>query len=102
MGEEFSVRDHAAPDSETRHISVVHSLYAPFCIIQTKRLAVRVGEFGDKVAVYIVSLELPFAQKRFCAVNGIANLTNLSFFFSSRRRHTRCLSDWSSDVCSSD
>src|SRR5205814_2815059 len=22
--------------------------------------------------------------------------------FSSRRRHTRCLSDWSSDVCSSD
>src|SRR5258705_6865845 len=25
-----------------------------------------------------------------------------SVFFSSRRRHTRCLSDWSSDVCSSD
>src|SRR5205814_5385577 len=24
------------------------------------------------------------------------------FFFSRRRRHTRCLSDWSSDVCSSD
>src|SRR5262245_13631861 len=24
------------------------------------------------------------------------------FFISSRRRHTRCLSDWSSDVCSSD
>src|SRR5258705_2445580 len=24
------------------------------------------------------------------------------FFFTSRRRHTRCLSDWSSDVCSSD
>src|SRR5471030_184321 len=26
----------------------------------------------------------------------------LIFFFSSRRRHTICLSDWSSDVCSSD
>src|SRR5437899_5834810 len=26
----------------------------------------------------------------------------LQIFFSSRRRHTRCLSDWSSDVCSSD
>src|SRR5260221_6936912 len=25
-----------------------------------------------------------------------------SFFFSSRRRHTRSLCDWSSDVCSSD
>src|SRR5438093_4134574 len=24
------------------------------------------------------------------------------FFFSSRRRHTRLVSDWSSDVCSSD
>src|SRR5438093_2605324 len=26
----------------------------------------------------------------------------LFFFFSSRRRHTRLVSDWSSDVCSSD
>src|SRR5690606_40497306 len=28
--------------------------------------------------------------------------TDLSFFFSSRRRHTRFSRDWSSDVCSSD
>src|SRR5215813_15554353 len=27
---------------------------------------------------------------------------SLFFFFSSRRRHTRCGRDWSSDVCSSD
>ena len=26
----------------------------------------------------------------------------IAFFFSSRRRHTRLVSDWSSDVCSSD
>src|SRR3989449_2825357 len=26
----------------------------------------------------------------------------MRFFFSSRRRHTRCSRDWSSDVCSSD
>ena len=26
----------------------------------------------------------------------------LCFFFSSRRRHTRYIGDWSSDVCSSD
>src|SRR5262245_64456353 len=32
----------------------------------------------------------------------LAQLYSLLFFFSSRRRHTRCLSDWSSDVCSSD
>src|SRR2546429_6060581 len=29
-------------------------------------------------------------------------LTDGPFFFSSRRRHTRCSRDWSSDVCSSD
>src|SRR5205814_2631898 len=29
-------------------------------------------------------------------------VSTVFFFFSSRRRHTRCLSDWSSDVCSSD
>src|SRR5437016_13188226 len=31
-----------------------------------------------------------------------ALLMSFSFFFSSRRRHTRLVSDWSSDVCSSD
>src|SRR6267378_6699566 len=29
-------------------------------------------------------------------------MLSISFFFSSRRRHTRSLRDWSSDVCSSD
>src|SRR5437016_6714558 len=29
-------------------------------------------------------------------------LLSVVFFFSSRRRHTRLVSDWSSDVCSSD
>src|SRR5437016_12840157 len=33
------------------------------------------------------------------SVNGVATYR---FFFSSRRRHTRLVSDWSSDVCSSD
>src|SRR5437588_3067504 len=33
----------------------------------------------------------------FCEVRSV-----LFFFFSSRRRHTRSLCDWSSDVCSSD
>src|SRR5436189_2497918 len=29
-------------------------------------------------------------------------IINIYFFFSSRRRHTRYIGDWSSDVCSSD
>jgi len=32
----------------------------------------------------------------------IYQVTDVVFFFSSRRRHTRCSRDWSSDVCSSD
>src|ERR1035441_10950038 len=32
----------------------------------------------------------------------VGSIELVSFFFSSRRRHTRFLSDWSSDVCSSD
>src|SRR5262249_56645262 len=35
-------------------------------------------------------------------VSCLAELCCLLFFFSSRRRHTRLVSDWSSDVCSSD
>src|SRR2546429_5139877 len=35
-------------------------------------------------------------------VFGSYNLGTGFFFFSSRRRHTRCSRDWSSDVCSSD
>src|SRR5262249_56689955 len=31
-----------------------------------------------------------------------ASVRVILFFFSSRRRHTRLVSDWSSDVCSSD
>src|SRR5215470_18420977 len=46
--------------------------------------------------------------KRFClfvcrALISILVIWMLTFFFfSSRRRHTRCYRDWSSDVCSSD
>src|SRR5438046_5979222 len=32
----------------------------------------------------------------------LSRLFYFVFFFSSRRRHTRLVSDWSSDVCSSD
>src|SRR3989449_8261777 len=35
-------------------------------------------------------------------VSVLAIFSFLFFFFSSRRRHTRCSRDWSSDVCSSD
>src|SRR3979411_3552714 len=38
-----------------------------------------------------------------CSFSGVSSCDFLGFFFfSSRRRHTRSSSDWSSDVCSSD
>src|SRR2546422_329904 len=42
--------------------------------------------------------DLLSSAKTFAAVHS----TRVFFFFSSRRRHTRCSRDWSSDVCSSD
>src|SRR5437763_966033 len=36
------------------------------------------------------------------ANTGGPRVWNAQFFFSSRRRHTRYIGDWSSDVCSSD
>src|SRR5437899_12444423 len=38
----------------------------------------------------------------FVGYTALSTSLSMTFFFSSRRRHTRCLSDWSSDVCSSD
>src|SRR2546422_7425905 len=42
----------------------------------------------------IVTALAPLSRHTYCRES--------SFFFSSRRRHTRCSRDWSSDVCSSD
>src|SRR5262245_30932512 len=55
---------------------------------------ITLGEFVAFNA-YLTMLNWPMI-----AFGWVTNM--LQFFFSSRRRHTRCLSDWSSDVCSSD
>src|SRR2546422_2267598 len=43
--------------------------------------------------------ELKFGHE---SLRGLRKTLRYFFFFSSRRRHTRCSRDWSSDVCSSD
>ena len=58
--------------------SVVPSLDTPVCNKQTKHFAEALAALGDKVAAYTVSLDLPFAQARFCTEAGITNMTNLS------------------------
>ncbi len=63
---------------KVRLFSVVPSLDTPVCGIQTKRFSEEVASLGDKVAPYTISLDLPFAMKRFCSDNKIENLINLS------------------------
>lgn len=64
--------------AKARLFSVVPSLDTPVCSQQTKKFEEAVGALGDKVACYTVSLDLPFAQKRFCAAEGISTMQTLS------------------------
>jgi thiol peroxidase len=63
---------------KTRIFSVVPSLDTPVCGIQTKKFNDQLAQLKDKVACYTVSLDLPFAQGRFCGSEKITNLQNLS------------------------
>jgi thiol peroxidase len=63
---------------KARLFNVVPSLDTPVCNKQTKRFAEEVKALGDKVAAYTVSLDLPFAQARFCTEANIESLKNLS------------------------
>jgi thiol peroxidase len=64
--------------AKTRLFSVVPSLDTPVCSQQTKKFEDAVAGLKDKVACYNVSLDLPFAQKRFCTAENITNMQTLS------------------------
>lgn len=63
---------------KSRLFSVVPSLDTPVCSEQTKKFDQAVAELKDKVSCFTFSLDLPFAQKRFCTAEGIANMQSLS------------------------
>jgi thiol peroxidase len=63
---------------KARLFNVVPSLDTPVCNRQTKRFAEELKALGDRIAAYTVSLDLPFAQARFCTEAAIENLKNLS------------------------
>lgn len=64
--------------AKPRLFSVVPSLDTPVCSLQTKKFEESLGAMKDTVATYTISLDLPFAQKRFCAAEGVANMQTLS------------------------
>ncbi len=63
---------------KARLFSVVPSLDTPVCGTQTKKFEDGIKSLGDKAACYTISLDLPFAQKRFCAEAGVSSMQTLS------------------------
>jgi len=62
---------------KVRLLSVVHSLDTGICDLQTQRFEEEAGNFKD-VVIYTISMDLPFAQARYCGANNIKNLRTLS------------------------
>lgn len=59
-------------------LSAVPSLDTPTCSIETAHFNKEAGKLGDKVKILTVSKDLPFAQARWCAAQGVKNLQTLS------------------------
>lgn len=59
-------------------ISVVPSLDTGVCDAQTKRFNEEAANLGDNVVVLTVSVDLPFAQSRWCGANNVDRVVTLS------------------------
>jgi len=62
---------------QVRLISVVPSLDTGVCDAQTRRFNEEASKL-DNVKILTISVDLPFAQKRWCAAAGIENVQTLS------------------------
>jgi thiol peroxidase len=60
-----------------RIFSVVPSLDTPVCDAQTKRFNEEAGKLPD-VKIYTFSMDLPFAQKRWCGAYGVDHVKMVS------------------------
>lgn len=65
-------------EGKVRIITSVPSLDTPVCDMETRRFNEEAGRMGDDVAVLVVSMDLPFAQKRWCGAAGVKNVLTLS------------------------
>ncbi len=59
-------------------ISSVPSLDTPVCDMETRRFNNEASRLGDDVVVITVSMDLPFAQKRWCGAAGVDRVQTLS------------------------
>ena len=70
----FSLNDIKA---KLKVISVVPSLDTPVCQIQTRKFNEHIAGLKD-VVIITVSMDLPFAQQKFCSTEGIKEMTVIS------------------------
>ncbi|HUK91702.1 MAG TPA: thiol peroxidase [Blastocatellia bacterium] len=61
-------------------LSSVPSLDTPVCDKETRRFNEEASALGDGVEVWTISVDLPFAQKRWCAGAGVDRVKTLSDF----------------------
>lgn len=57
---------------------VVPSLDTPVCSLESQKFNARLGELPENVRVSVVSMDLPFAQARWCGAQGDVRLGMLS------------------------
>jgi thioredoxin-dependent peroxiredoxin len=72
---QVSLSDYAG---KVKLISVVPSLDTGVCDAQTRRFNEEAGKLGDNVTILTVSVDLPFAQSRWCGAAGIDKVVTLS------------------------
>jgi len=61
-------------------LSSVPSLDTPVCDTETRRFNEEASKLGDQVEVWTISMDLPFAQKRWCGAADISRVRTLSDF----------------------
>lgn len=59
-------------------ISSVPSLDTPVCDMETRRFNDEAGRLGEDVEILTISMDLPFAQKRWCGAAGVDRVQTLS------------------------
>lgn len=63
---------------KVRVIATVPSLDTPVCDMETRRFNTEAASLGGDVAILTVSMDLPFAQKRWCGAAGVEQVITLS------------------------
>jgi thiol peroxidase len=59
-------------------ISSVPSLDTPVCDMETRRFNEEAGKLGEDIQILTISMDLPFAQKRWCGASGVDKVITLS------------------------